>query len=76
MYNQNNLADLTYSSKPWLPGAQLLLNLWNLTLLYINRWSFMLLLKVMLRACDLMDFDVNQYKGEDIPLQGTITSCN
>lgn len=36
----------------------------------------MLLLKVMLHACDLMDFDVNQYKGEDIPLQGTITSCN
>lgn len=35
----------------------------------------MLLLKVMLHACDLMDFDVNQYKGE-IPLQGTITSCN
>lgn len=36
----------------------------------------MLLVKVMLRACDLMDFDVNQYKGEDIPLQGTIPSCN
>lgn len=36
----------------------------------------MLLLKVMLRACDLMDFDVNQHKGEDIPLQGTIPSCS